>query len=175
MGLGERDNVRSKYGAWEVEAGSRNLRSMQANLLALMQWIQQTVYPFLEGCSNWYKFPYRHIKRRDILTFSSFWFTILWNVSIILILSITLVLKKNFFGFFFFFLFHILNALKYIPWPWYACLHYLGDKKPRFHTCYCHPGPLRYQTQSLSHYRSNDFRCWKRCRFLLWRKATRHS
>ena len=37
MGRGERDNVRSKYGAWEVEAGSRNLRSMQANLLALMQ------------------------------------------------------------------------------------------------------------------------------------------
>ena len=34
---GGRDNVRSKYGAWEVEARSRNLRSMQANLLALMQ------------------------------------------------------------------------------------------------------------------------------------------
>ena len=36
-GGGGRDNVRSKYGAWEVEARSRNLRSMQANLLALMQ------------------------------------------------------------------------------------------------------------------------------------------
>ena len=32
-----RNNVRSKYGAWEVETRSRNLRSMQANLLALMQ------------------------------------------------------------------------------------------------------------------------------------------
>ena len=31
------NNVRSKYGAWEVETRSRNLRSMQANLLALMQ------------------------------------------------------------------------------------------------------------------------------------------
>ena len=32
-----RDNVRSKYGSWEVETRSRNLRSMRANLLALMQ------------------------------------------------------------------------------------------------------------------------------------------